>query len=147
MAQRPRDPVDSPVQPQIASRCGRGESASLALPDGASPALSVYDNSIAPAQSMPPTMYLGRDLRTRGVTGGLSRPSSVAPMNSPPPFCRRQSWLIVAAGDENRSDTRAHPAMSVYHESLKAYLAPTGLVSEPRGDLTCRGDLRLEVLP
>ena len=32
-----------------------------------------------------------------------------------------------------------------YHESLKAYLAPTGLVSEPRGDLTCRGDLRLEV--
>jgi hypothetical protein len=31
------------------------------------------------------------------------------------------------------------------HESLKAYLAPTGLVSEPRGDLTCRGDLRLEV--
>ena len=30
-------------------------------------------------------------------------------------------------------------------ESLKAYLAPTGLVSEPRGDLTCRGDLRLEV--
>jgi hypothetical protein len=32
------------------------------------------------------------------------------------------------------------------HESLKAYLAPTGLVSEPRGDLTCRGDLRLEVL-
>ena len=24
-------------------------------------------------------------------------------------------------------------------ESLKAYLAPTGLVSEPRGDLTCRG--------
>ena len=26
------------------------------------------------------------------------------------------------------------------HESLKAYLAPTGLVSEPRGDLTCRGD-------
>ena len=22
-------------------------------------------------------------------------------------------------------------------ESLKAYLAPTGLVSEPRGDLTC----------
>ena len=33
-----------------------------------------------------------------------------------------------------------------YHESLKAYLAPTGLVSEPRGDLTCRGDLRLEVL-
>ena len=33
-----------------------------------------------------------------------------------------------------------------HHESLKAYLAPTGLVSEPRGDLTCRGDLRLEVL-
>jgi hypothetical protein len=33
-----------------------------------------------------------------------------------------------------------------YHESLKAYLAPTGLVSEPRGDLTCRGDLRLEVV-
>ena len=32
-----------------------------------------------------------------------------------------------------------------YDESLKAYLAPTGLVSEPRGDLTCRGDLRLEV--
>ena len=32
------------------------------------------------------------------------------------------------------------------HESLKAYLAPTGLVSEPRGDLTCRGYLRLEVL-
>ena len=32
------------------------------------------------------------------------------------------------------------------HESLKAYLAPTGLVSEPRGDLTCKGDLRLEVL-
>ena len=30
-------------------------------------------------------------------------------------------------------------------ESLKAYLAPTGLMSEPRGDLTCRGDLRLEV--
>jgi hypothetical protein len=30
-------------------------------------------------------------------------------------------------------------------ESLKAYLAPTGLVSEPRGDLTCRGDLRLGV--
>jgi hypothetical protein len=29
-----------------------------------------------------------------------------------------------------------------YHESLKAYLAPTGLVSEPRGDLTCRGDLQ-----
>ena len=27
----------------------------------------------------------------------------------------------------------------VYDESLKAYLAPTGLVSEPRGDLTCRG--------
>ena len=27
----------------------------------------------------------------------------------------------------------------VYHRSLKAYLAPTGLVSEPRGDLTCRG--------
>ena len=27
-----------------------------------------------------------------------------------------------------------------YHESLKAYLAPTGLVSEPRGDLTFRGD-------
>ena len=28
----------------------------------------------------------------------------------------------------------------IYHdESLKAYLAPTGLVSEPRGDLTCRG--------
>ena len=25
------------------------------------------------------------------------------------------------------------------HRSLKAYLAPTGLVSEPRGDLTCRG--------
>ena len=25
-------------------------------------------------------------------------------------------------------------------ESLKAYLAPTGLVSEPRGDLTFRGD-------
>ena len=24
-------------------------------------------------------------------------------------------------------------------ESLKAYLAPAGLVSEPRGDLTCRG--------
>jgi hypothetical protein len=34
----------------------------------------------------------------------------------------------------------------LHHESLKAYLAPTGLVSEPRGDLTCRGDLRLEVL-
>ena len=33
----------------------------------------------------------------------------------------------------------------VNDESLKAYLAPTGLVSEPRGDLTCRGDLRLEV--
>ena len=32
------------------------------------------------------------------------------------------------------------------HRSLKAYLAPTGLVSEPRGDLTCRGDLRLEVV-
>eukprot|EP01048_Picozoa_sp_COSAG05_P025560 COSAG05_NODE_6558_length_938_cov_1.629321_2_plen_44_part_01 len=29
------------------------------------------------------------------------------------------------------------------HESLKVYLAPTGLVSEPRGDLTCKGDLRL----
>ena len=27
----------------------------------------------------------------------------------------------------------------LYHESLKAYLAPAGLVSEPRGDLTCRG--------
>ena len=26
-----------------------------------------------------------------------------------------------------------------HDESLKAYLAPTGLVSEPRGDLTCRG--------
>ena len=26
-----------------------------------------------------------------------------------------------------------------YDESLKAYLAPTELVSEPRGDLTCRG--------
>ena len=25
------------------------------------------------------------------------------------------------------------------HRSLKAYLAPTGLVSEPRGGLTCRG--------
>ena len=24
-------------------------------------------------------------------------------------------------------------------ESLSAYLAPAGLVSEPRGDLTCRG--------
>jgi hypothetical protein len=35
--------------------------------------------------------------------------------------------------------------MGSYHESLKAYLAPTGLVSEPRGDLTCRGDLRVEV--
>ena len=35
--------------------------------------------------------------------------------------------------------------VSEYDESLKAYLAPTGLVSEPRGDLTCRGDLRLEV--
>ena len=31
-----------------------------------------------------------------------------------------------------------------YHESLKAYLEPTGLVSEPQGDLTCRGDLRVE---
>ena len=27
----------------------------------------------------------------------------------------------------------------MHDESLKAYLAPTGLVSEPRGDLTCRG--------
>ena len=27
-----------------------------------------------------------------------------------------------------------------HDESLKAYLAPTGLVSEPRGDLTCRGE-------
>ena len=38
-----------------------------------------------------------------------------------------------------------HWVDSEYDESLKAYLAPTGLVSEPRGDLTCRGDLRLEV--
>ena len=31
-------------------------------------------------------------------------------------------------------------AFSLHDESLKAYLAPTGLVSEPRGDLTtCRG--------
>ena len=37
-------------------------------------------------------------------------------------------------------------SLPIYDESLKAYLAPTGLVSEPRGDLTCRGDLRLEVL-
>ena len=28
---------------------------------------------------------------------------------------------------------------AINDESLKAYLAPTGLVSEPRGDLTCRG--------
>ena len=27
----------------------------------------------------------------------------------------------------------------MHDESLKAYLAPTGLVSEPRGDLTFRG--------
>eukprot|EP01048_Picozoa_sp_COSAG05_P003630 COSAG05_NODE_173_length_14969_cov_29.555884_3_plen_109_part_00 len=30
-------------------------------------------------------------------------------------------------------------AISINDETLKAYLAPTGLVSEPRGDLTCRG--------
>ena len=28
-------------------------------------------------------------------------------------------------------------SLPIYDESLKAYLAPTGLVSEPRGDLTC----------
>ena len=30
-----------------------------------------------------------------------------------------------------------HTYQACDHESLKAYLAPTGLVSEPRGDLTC----------
>ena len=42
-----------------------------------------------------------------------------------------------AGHNQYSSDCKAH------HESLKAYLAPTGLVSEPRGDLTCRGDLRI----
>ena len=32
-----------------------------------------------------------------------------------------------------------HLVEDLYDESLKAYLAPTRLVSEPRGDLTCRG--------
>ena len=44
------------------------------------------------------------------------------------------------------SRERTTNALALNDESLKAYLAPTGLVSEPRGDLTCRGDLRLEVL-
>ena len=59
------------------------------------------------------------------------------------------------------SDSLWLPLEILDDESLKAYLAPTGLVSEPRGDLTfrgdrglvseprgdltCRGDLRLEV--
>ena len=53
--------------------------------------------------------------------------------------------------DDSREDGRSHNGelientYSCNDESLKAYLAPTGLVSEPRGDLTCRGDLRLEV--
>ena len=47
--------------------------------------------------------------------------------------------LKTQSASDNTTD------MSKHDESLKAYLAPTGLVSEPRGDLTCRGDLRLEV--
>ena len=63
-----------------------------------------------------------------GLQGGIE--DDVPPSNG---------GAATAPSEGGDPRTPSNP-LTLYDESLKAYLAPTGLVSEPRGDLTCRGD-------
>ena len=73
--------------------------------------------------------------------------STNTPPEVVPPRRGRQIANEVEATDGSNS-ARYYPTrlscnpssrVNCNDESLKAYLAPTWLVSEPRGDLTCRG--------